>query len=453
MIGPRASRVVGELAIWTSLGLIVAGAAGFAWLTRNPEAQIVATAAEWPVVGGLARLFQVRWVPPPGAVVVPGAAVDAGPEATRVWVPVREVEVEDFFDLPPRPDHPMAVHWSDSFEPWHGDGPPPLGDDPAPPLPLPGRSADPTRLDEARSFFGGEPAASRLGPYSLLTDVEDPALLATLSAVTAESEPLYVSRYGLTPRGDAAETIVLYRDEASYRRLQARADRIRGLPSRGHVGWGLVALYAGDVSEGYAVAPVLRHELGHLLNRRALGPALPPWLDEGLADDFGAFEVGSTLVPRESPLEALRAVDGARVELRGTLASLERLAAAIEASAAPRLPSLLDLDWSEFVTEPAAGLHYAASAWLVRYLLDVEEAEVDPLAFRAFLRQVASGGGVEASDLEQALGRPWTEVEEGWRRYVTRRAAAAGVGGVSPAPSAAPSANGSSSRQLDSPSA
>ena len=67
----------------------------------------------------------------------------------------------------------------------------------------------------------------------------------------------------------------------------------------------------------------------------------------------------------------------------------------------------------------------AASAWLVRYLLDEEAGRAD--AFRAFLREVSRGGGVAAGDLETALGRSWPELEAGWRRFVVERAIAGGV--------------------------
>ena len=417
-------RHLRDLVTWSVLWLAVAAAVGFAWLTRHPSAPIVAVVAEWPVLGAAARLFQARWLPPLGSVVV-DSQPGGGSTTTRIWVPVREVEVEDFFDLPPREESPRAIPWSRDPMLSRNDAPLPLGNDPAPALPLPGRRADADRLAEAVSLFAAPPAETRLGGYSLMTDVEDPALVARVAAVAAETEPLYLSRYGLALAGTAAEAIVLYRSEEAYRRLEERSERIRGLASRGHVGWGLVALYAGEGREIESVEAVLRHELAHLLNRRALGPALPAWLDEGIADDFAAFELDPSLEPRESPLESLRTVYGARIELRGALAGLERLAAAIDAGRSPPLRSLFDLDWSEFVAEPASGLHYAASAWVVRYLLD--ESTGHRLAFRSFLRQVARGGQAGAADLERALEAPLSDIEPGWRAYVVERAIAAGV--------------------------
>ena len=100
--------------------------------------------------------------------------------------------------------------------------------------------------------------------------------------------------------------------------------------------------------------------------------------------------------------------------------------------------------------EPQAQLHYAASAWLVRFLLDERSGLADE--FHGFLDQVARGARGEPADLEAALGRSCSEIESGWRAYVAWRALGAGVG-----PGAAASAprppSGSSSRQRDSPSA
>jgi hypothetical protein len=324
---------------------------------------------------------------------------------------------------------------------------PPLGSDAIPAVPLPGRAADQQRLDEARSLFVTPPRELRLGPWVLLTDIYDGELLASMARVAEEVEPLYQSRYGLDLAGEAAETIVLYRSEPVYRVLQDRSERIRGLESRGHVGWGLIVLYAGDRASHSGTITVLRHELAHVLNRRGLGPALPPWLDEGLADDFAAHELGAAREPRETPLEAMRTIGDDRIELWGALASLDLLARALAGDETPALESILALDWKSFMVEPQAKLHYAASSWLVRYLLDSRSGlDAD---FRAFLQQVAHGARAEPGDLVAALRRPWPEVVAGWRVYVAWRAVGAGVGPTAGGVSA--SASGSSSRQRDSP--
>jgi hypothetical protein len=284
-------------------------------------------------------------------------------------------------------------------------------------------------------------------------------LLGALAEVVEQVEPVYRTRYELDLAGVPAETIVLYRNEEAYRVLQGRSERIRGLASRGHVGWGLVVIYAGEAATGSGLAhggpgwggleTVLRHELAHVLNRRGLGPALPPWLDEGLADDLAGHELGPARETREVPPAAMRVIDGDRVEIRGALASLDLLAKSIATVDAVDLRSILALDWKSFMEEPAANLHYAASSWLVRYLLD-QRSGLAP-RFHGFLDQVARGARGEPGDLEAALGRSWPEIESGWRAYVAWRALGAGVGPTAGALSSRPS--GSSSRQRDSPSA
>jgi hypothetical protein len=188
-----------------------------------------------------------------------------------------------------------------------------------------------------------------------------------------------------------------------------------------------------------------------VLNRRGLGPALPPWLDEGIADDLAAHELGPARAPREIPLETLRTVEGNRVEIRGALASLDLLAKTLAYDRAPLLEAMLTFDWTSFMEEPQAQLHYAASGWLVRYLLDARSGLAGE--FHEFLEQVARGARGEPAELETALGRSCAELESGFRAYVAWRALGAGVGpsaGDASAPAPARS-SGSSSRQRDSP--
>ena len=99
----------------------------------------------------------------------------------------------------------------------------------------------------------------------------------------------------------------------------------------------------------------------------------------------------------------MRTVEGNTIHIRGALASLDLLARAIESTAPPSLSSIFALDWDRFVKEPQSTVHYAACAWLVRYLLDSRSGLAD--SFRSFLREVARGAPGEQSDLERALGR------------------------------------------------
>ncbi len=117
----------------------------------------------------------------------------------------------------------------------------------------------------------------------------------------------------------------------------------------------------------------LVHELVHLLNRRAIGPALPSWLDEGLADDLGASRIDPD--GRLWPGTWSRTLDAHENEIRisGGEAALRDLADVFgpDGSAPGRLDlgAMLALEWEEFVAEQGAELHYAAAAAFIRMLL------------------------------------------------------------------------------------
>src|SRR6185436_7649016 len=93
----------------------------------------------------------------------------------------------------------------------------------------------------------------------------------------------YRARYGLDLAGAPAETVVLFRRRRSYDEYLQRTGGPLAAET-GHFAGGVVALYReGRLLED--VRATLVHELVHALGRRGLGPALPPWLDEGMADD------------------------------------------------------------------------------------------------------------------------------------------------------------------------
>jgi hypothetical protein len=180
-----------------------------------------------------------------------------------------------------------------------------------------------------------------------------------------------------------------------------------------------VALYDGGRRRG-DVAATLVHELVHLLNRRSLGPALPPWLDEGLAVDLGLSEIDAAggLVPGR--LGGAVVEDASRIELAGAPAALHKLRGAYERGALPPLASLLELDWEGFVAGERIELHYAAAWFFFRYLLDpVSGLEAGT---RAFFASVAAGGPADAEVLRARLGRSWPELEAGLRAWVVSHA-------------------------------
>lgn len=240
---------------------------------------------------------------------------------------------------------------------------PPLGSGLRPVVALPGRAPEPERLERALKLIPGA-AEHRAGPHRLHTDVRDRTLLARLDAAAARIESAYRRRTGLALAGEPAAAVVLFAREADYRRHQAGEPQIAGLDARGHAGHGLAVLYRGDRSPA-EIEATLVHELTHLLNRRGIGPALPPWLDEGLAEDMA----------RSEPLPA------------GDPLPLDRL---------------LALSEDDLRDDPLRRRFYAQSHALVRYLLD--HPKLAP-RFRTYLAAIATGTPATPEELTRHLAR------------------------------------------------
>jgi hypothetical protein len=292
---------------------------------------------------------------------------------------------------------------------------PPLGDVPIPPRPLPGQAPDPERLERAVRILGPARRFDRVGEYALHTDVENAALIYRLSRFAGSLEAIYSDRYGLELVGRPAEAVVLYRREEDYRRLEQSEERIAGIGSTGYTRRGIVALYQGDrpLEE---IAGTLVHELAHLLNRRGLGPALPPWLDEGIADDLAQSEISETNALLPGTLGGTVSRSGGRIDLRGARASLLLLQRAAETDTALPLSLLLQQGWDDFVGAERETL-YAGSLFWVRYLLAGEGGALAP-GFRAFLRGIAEGRPATPEELSLRLGRSWPHLELGYRVWL-----------------------------------
>ncbi len=302
-----------------------------------------------------------------------------------------------------------------------GDGTEPLlGSAAAPTHPVAARTAEPERLARARGLIGAaaeKPAKSgaRLGPYALLTDLATPERIAFLARVAAQVETTYRERYGQAPIGAPAETVVLFEREGTYRAYQDSEGALAGAEASGHSGYGLVAIWDGD-RPTREIAETLVHEIVHLLNRRAIGPQLPPWLDEGLADDLAHSRIGDDGALDAATLGGTAFKAGARIQYFGARAALRQLVEAQGEGTAPSLPDLLAMPWERFVAD-GADLHYAQASFFVRYLLAGESGAL-ALRFRAFLGSVAAGGEPSAEALERALGWGWPELGAGFRAWV-----------------------------------
>jgi hypothetical protein len=260
----------------------------------------------------------------------------------------------------------------------------------------------------------------RLGPYPLYTDLADPGLVFFLDRVAAAVEPAYRRRYGREPVGEAAEVIVLFAGEEGYRAFQDADRQLADLPASGHTGYGLVALYLGGRRRD-EVAATLVHEIAHLLNRRSVGPALPPWLDEGLAADLATSAIGPAGDLHPDTLGGAIERGAGRVDYYGAQAAIRRLAAALTDRALPPLPRLFALDWEAFVRSDRLDLHYAAAGFFWRYLLQGEGGALAGPA-RAYLASTADGGAADAETLRIELDRTWADLEDGFEAWVAANA-------------------------------
>ncbi|MEM9294053.1 MAG: hypothetical protein AAGD01_20415 [Acidobacteriota bacterium] len=293
---------------------------------------------------------------------------------------------------------------------------PPLGSAAQPVTALPGRSADPERLDRAVELLLAVRPGQTLGPYALYTDVQDRALLEDLESLVISLESTYARRFGLSPRDQARESVVLYRNAEAYQRYRQQEASLAGLESVGHAGHGMAVLFVGERHRD-EIAATLSHELTHLLNRRAVGPALPPWLDEGLAEALSQSRrrADGSLDPAE--LGGLVTTIGITRSVSGARASLEFLERRRGEGRLLPLQRLTALEWQPFVNPRQSELHYSQSAFVVRWLLE------DPYraTFQSYLASVSEGASVDPERLRAQLGASWEDLDADFARYVSER--------------------------------
>ncbi|MEM7481996.1 MAG: hypothetical protein AAF481_12545 [Acidobacteriota bacterium] len=456
--------------VYLALLVLVLALGGFVWLSRFPESPAVESAESWPLAGPWIAELRRGYLPPeppePQREPAEGAAaepvVPAGPidltgsqnaagripkpgdgDAGELWLGpgdrlyrgrsesspvVAEVDAFSRVLVLERRGAWRRVRTDRRQEGWVRPieraraGEPPLGNAPEPARPLPGQAPDPERLEAALDLLGVGGPAGEIGPYPLFTDVVDVGLVTTLDRLAGDLERAYFGRYGRSPRGQAREAVVLFDAERAYRRFQNLETPLVGLPASGHAAAGLVALYRGERRRD-ELHETLVHEVVHLLNRRALGPALPPWLDEGLADDLASCRIGPAGGLDISKLGGSTVTEGDRKRYFGPPATLRLLAYSLDRDALPSLAELTALDWQGFVRSDLRDLYYAYSGFFVRYLLEGEGgALADP--FRRFLAAVSEGDSAAPASLWFALGREAASLDAGFAEWVRAEAAA-----------------------------
>ena len=444
------------------LGLTVFGA--FAWLTRNPDSELLRRAERWPFVGSLATGFRAAYSSP-----LQSAEAISGNDRSEVEVRQVEILVEELdsdwlsarpqvwvepgvpVQISPHPgseilarveflgnysvverrgdwfhihryyaDHRVLDGWIllDNYQA------PSIErlQQPDPVLPLAAVAPDPEKVRRARSFMEEGGVEALCGPYLLYTDVGSSSVLEACSQLASQLEEVYRERFGLSPIGEPAEAIFLFRLQSAYRAFIADDERIpiekggHAAPARGYL-----ALHSENLPRE-TVASTLVHELTHLINRRALGPALPPWLSEGLADDLAESRLDESgrLVPGE--LGSYSLAFETVTQRFGGVVSAGRLIEALDGRGLPGLHELAQMGSDEFHEAPRESLLYALSSFWVRFLLS-DAPGSDPAGFRAFLQAVSTGESITPDLLTQYLVGDGPELEAGFRTWIRFQAA------------------------------
>ncbi len=460
----RAWRLWRDAVSVVAVVAVLAVLALFAWMTREPDAEFFDRLVDSPSIGPWIDRWREPWLReaaaeksrrgsvdpaaparPPAETIFLGGGVslraEPRPEApirgrTRV---IRHATVLErrgsWVHVAIRIDSGSILGWVDLDAP--RERIPPFGEAAVPPRPMAERAPDPEHLSRALSLLGHS-GSGTLGPYPLHHDLPEDAasreLLDHLDRAAERAEVSYRRRYGLNPVGEPAAEIVLFSRRSDYLRFQNQSAPLRGLDSGGYLEAGLIALWVGERSPP-EVELTLLHEIAHLLERRALGPALPPWLGEGLAEEFS--ELGFALQGGESRVSRLaefrvETKDG--YEMSGPLASLAQL---LRAGGVGRLLPLEDLvarDWDGFVRDPDVALRYAESGWFLHWLLapDAEADSGESVSRRAdglrrFLATVALGEPPSGESLRRELDADWSALDLEFRAWLAAEGARAGI--------------------------
>ena len=432
--------------------LLLGALGGFAWLTHHPDSEVLARAREWPVLGPKAEKFQDRYAPsrpipraePPAIIVEPTVerALEPSPAEERLVELQGTVWVEEGARVYAEPDSRaelletlqgvvmlpyferrgdwFKVHRAADFAWVYLEGydslPPILGSGLEPVVPLPPRPPSPERLAAGMDLLGLSGSNGRLGPWILYTDSPDTELVELCDRVASELEAVYRQRYGLELVGEAAEAILLFEGAEEFLLFKDQESAPVEPWAAGFTSKGIVALYAGSWPSTVVCGRVV-HELTHLLNRRGIGPALPPWLEEGLASDLSHAKIDELgrLHPGTIGGETLRL--GESLFQVGGLAKVRGLRDALEVGEVTLFEELTELDSEAFYTAERVHLHYSLSLFWVRYLLSDESGSLAG-GFRSFLAAVAGGETLTQDLLLEHLGADWDELEWDFRAWV-----------------------------------
>lgn len=280
----------------------------------------------------------------------------------------------------------------------------------------PVRSTDWGDLVEARKVLGIKEPTAKLGAYDLLTDVEDPQLIEFLDTAATAAEEAYFARFGRLPSGDPGRTAVLFATREKYLEYSSSTNMVTNT-HMGHARTGLLAFFAEGISRE-RLGRTFIHEIGHLLNDRALARNLPTWLEEGLATDLGSVWIeDSPLVTGRSSRRFIDQGPDGRLLVLADIAK--------KTGGLPPVSVLMSLDYETFHKEgDIESYAYSHSVGLVRYLLDGDDGR-HAKGFRAFLKDIATGYGASPKLLVKRLGVELEELDRDFRVWLAQELEAA----------------------------
>jgi hypothetical protein len=440
-----------------ALGWIVAALlilAALAWLTQNPAAEIVETAEDWPLLGPWASRFRQAYLPspissrdtetveeataevvvievPPGEALVPsfvwvqpGTELHAGPnEKSPVLQTV--VSIGNLRLLEQRGDWYRVQYLaspSHRFQAWvwledYQVPSPEVLRHPDPVLPLPATPPTSETISLARQSMDDGGVERSCGPYALYSDSQNSAILNLCQQIAQEVEEVYRLRFGVEPVGPPAEAILLFRRVSSYREFRDLHELpIETDTAHASAADGYLALYEGDRTVAETLGTLV-HELAHLISRRSLGPGLPPWLSEGVADDLAESRIDETGSLHPGKLSDGSRIEGRRITRWGGVATALELQGLSKAGNLPTLEVLMEMDRDRFYETGSMRLHYALSSFWVRYLVSGFDAGLQK-GFLEFLQDVADGEPITKSHFLHSVDTDWHGLEAGFRTWL-----------------------------------
>lgn len=278
------------------------------------------------------------------------------------------------------------------------------------------------RLERARRLLGLDGPPRPFGPFTIYTDIIVQSTLDRLEAVVTALPAAYRQRFGREAQVSADFTLVVFNDEEDYREYEA-AEELSALALHGHAGDTIAVLYVGRRRPA-EFAPLLVHEVTHLLNRSALGSDVPAWLEEGMANDlaYSRIDADGRLLLGTLGGNRVATSAGVRREARllhysGPIASYRMLMGRLAKRALVPLTTLIDLSWSEFVHPRERALRYTQSAFLVRFLIETETA-AGGTGFDDLLAAAARTEALDPARVAELLGTPIEELDQRFQQWL-----------------------------------